>query len=292
MLPLLEAVKDGNDHSNREVAALLSEKFQITDAELREVLNSGAGVFVNRIAWAKVHMRKAGLLDIPSRGMTRITPQGLTVLSQRPTKVNLRFLKQFPSYDRHKSSKSKEQADESAEATASTPEELLEASYDQMREKLAADLLDKVRSCSSVFFERLVVRLLVAVGYGGTLADAGQAIGRSGDGGIDGIIKEDKLGLDFVCVQAKRWEGNVGRPVVQAFAGSMEGLRARKGVLITTSAFSKDALEYVKRIERTIVLIDGEALAQLMIDHDVGVSTLESYVLKRVDLDFFIEDDT
>ncbi|MBI3837130.1 MAG: restriction endonuclease [Planctomycetia bacterium] len=291
MLPLLEVIRDGNDHSNREIEASLTEKFGISDAELDEVLKSSASVFVNRVAWAKVHMRKAGLLDLPSRGMTRITAGGLAVLSQRPAKVNLRFLIQFPSYDWHKNSTSEQQVEEHAEEVRRTPEEQLEASYDSLREKLAADLLEKVRSCSAQFFERLVVRLLVAIGYGGTLADAGQAIGKAKDGGIDGIIKEDKLGLDFVCVQAKRWEGNVGRPVVQAFAGSMEGFRARKGVLITTSSFSRDALEFVKHIERKIVLIDGEALAQLMIDHDVGVSTHETYVLKRVDSDFFADDE-
>lgn len=159
-----------------------------------------------------------------------------------------------------------------------------------MRRNLADDLLEQVKTCSPQFFERLVVDLLVAMGYGGSLADAGQAIGRTGDGGIDGTIKEDKLGLDFVCVQAKRWENTVGRPVVQAFAGSMEGVRARKGVLITAGSFSKDAEEYVSRIERKIVLIDGKQLAQLMIDHDIGVATARTYSIKRLDSDYFVED--
>jgi len=152
-------------------------------------------------------------------------------------------------------------------------------------------LIERIKACSPVFFERLVVRLLVAMGYGGSLADAGQAVGRSGDGGIDGIIKEDKLGLDVVCIQAKRWEATVGRPVVQAFAGSMEGYRARKGVLITTSEFSKDAQEYVTRIERKIVLIDGRTLAEFMIDYDIGTTTSQTYAVKKADSDFFVEEE-
>jgi restriction system protein len=157
----------------------------------------------------------------------------------------------------------------------------------ELRNQLAEDLLDRVSQCTPQFFERLVVELLVAMGYGGSIVDAGQAVGRSGDGGIDGLIKEDKLGLDFVCIQAKKWEGTVGRPEVQAFAGSMEGHRARKGVFITTSSFSRDAQEYVSRIERKIVLIDGKRLAQLMIEHDIGVATARSYVVKRLDSDYF-----
>jgi restriction system protein len=171
-----------------------------------------------------------------------------------------------------------------------TPEEALEDSYLKLRAALADDLLERLKACSPSFFERLVVDLLVAMGYGGSLADAGQAIGRSGDGGIDGIIKENKLGLDVVCIQAKRWKETVGRPDVQGFAGSMEGFRARKGVMLTTSAFSKEAQEYVTRIERKIVLIDGRQLAQLMIDHDIGVATARSFVVKKVDLDYFDEE--
>jgi restriction system protein len=159
-----------------------------------------------------------------------------------------------------------------------------------LREALADELLGKIKGSSPRFFERLVVRLLVAMGYGGSLTDAGQAVGRSGDGGIDGIIKEDKLGLDVVCIQAKRWSDNsVGREAVQAFAGSMDGHRARKGVFITTSTFSKGACEFVRQIERRIVLIDGEQLAELMIDHGIGVTTVQTYLRKKLDTDFFEE---
>jgi restriction system protein len=168
-----------------------------------------------------------------------------------------------------------------------SPDERLEASYQQLREALAQDLLERIKQASPTFFERLVIDLLVAMGYGGSRRDAGEAVGRSGDGGIDGIIKEDRLGLDFVYVQAKRWEGSVSRPTVQAFAGSLEGQRARKGVLITTSTFTREARDYVTRIEKRIVLIDGDQLTQLMIDHGVGVADVTSYHVKRVDTDYF-----
>ncbi len=171
-----------------------------------------------------------------------------------------------------------------------TPSELLESSYQGLRQALADELLERIEKASPRFFERLVVDLLVAMGYGGSRADAGQAVGRSGDDGIDGIIKEDRLGLDFVYVQAKRWDQAVSRPLVQAFAGSLEGQRARKGVFITTSRFTREAEEYVTRIEKRIVLVDGERLAQLMIDHGVGVADVASYHVKRVDLDYFDEE--
>ncbi|MBC6937830.1 MAG: hypothetical protein DWB42_18655 [Chloroflexi bacterium] len=170
-----------------------------------------------------------------------------------------------------------------------TPEEILEASYQDLRTDLAKELLERVKACSPRFFEKLVVDLLLAMGYGGSRKDAGAAIGQSGDGGIDGIIKEDRLGLDIVYVQAKRWDGTVGRPVVQAFAGSLEGFRARKGVFITTSTFSKDAREYVERIEKKIVLIDGEQLAQFMIDYGIGVTEVATYTVKKADQDYFGE---
>ncbi len=171
-----------------------------------------------------------------------------------------------------------------------TPEEALDSAYERLREELEAELLDAVKAATPSFFERLVIDLLVRMGYGGSLRDAGHAVGRSGDGGIDGIIKEDRLGLDAIYIQAKRWEGTVGRPDIQKFAGAPQGHRARKGVFITTSGFSADALDYVSRIDSKIVLIDGAELAKLMIDHGVGVSTTRSYELKRLDLDYFAEE--
>jgi restriction system protein len=290
MLPLLEVLGDGKDHSDAQISDALAQRFDLSEEDAQEMLPSGqARVFANRLAWAKAYLKKAGPLESPARGVSRINDQGKAVLSQKPEKINIAFLKQFPSMDWHKKPKSSIQESGSADAE-DTPEEVLESSHQDLRTALADELLEQVKTCSPRFFEKLVVELPAAMGYGGSLADAGQAIGKTGDGGIDGIIKEDKLGLDVVCVQAKRWENTVGRPVVQNFAGSMEGVRARKGVLITTSSFSKEAEEYVSHIERKIVLIGGKQLAQLMIDHDVGVATARTYTVKRIDLDYFTEE--
>jgi restriction system protein len=292
MLPLLEAVSDGQDHVIRDVARALADRFVLTDAERKELLPSGQqSVIASRVGWAKTYLKKAGLLTQPSRGVVRLTQEGQAVLKQKPARIDTEFLRAYPAFTEFIDRSTSETATE-AKPTTATPEEALEASYLALRNALADELLDRVRACSPQFFERLVVELLVAMGYGGSLADAGQAVGRTGDGGIDGIIKEDKLGLDVVCIQAKRWEKTVGRPEVQAFAGSMEGFRARKGVMITTSSFSKEAQEYVTRIERKIVLIDGIRLAELMIDHGIGVETAHTYLIKKVDLDYFADEES
>ena len=241
MLPLLEAIADGKRYSNREVADALAARFGITDEELRQMLPCGVQTtFGNRAAWAKAYLKRAGLVESPSRGSLLITEQGRAVVNQRPNKVDIGFLKQFPAFDWHKKDRPEDEIADRDESVESTPEESLESSYRALRTKLADELLDKVKNCSPLFFERLVVRLLVAMGYGGSLADAGQAIGRSGDGGIDGIIKEDKLGLDVVCIQAKRWNANsVGRENVQAFAGSMDGFVPEKASSSRPRPFQK-----------------------------------------------------
>jgi len=291
MLPLLEVLADGQVRAMRDITDALVTRFGLTDHEKQQRLPSGQQtVFSNRVAWAKTHMKMAGLIDNPSRGSVKISPLGQDVLGQHPSRIDMTFLRRFPSYVafKKKGQPQEQLSDNEAEASK-TPEELLESSHKALRDALAEDLLERVKGCSPQFFERLVVELLVAMGYGGSLADAGQAIGRTGDGGIDGIIKEDKLGLDVVCLQAKRWSGTVGPATVREFAGSMEAYRARKGVLMTTSLFSKEAREYVNRIERKIVLIDGEALADLMIDYNIGVAISRSYVVKKADLDYFLE---
>jgi restriction system protein len=244
-------------------------------------------VISNRVAWAKTYLKKAGLLANPVRGTVRITEEGKNTLAQKPAKIDNDFLRKYGSFSEFYKKTTPVEAKEDHPDIAVTPEESLELAYSILHDALADEILDKVKSCSPTFFEHLVVDLLVAMGYGGSLADAGQAIGKTGDGGIDGIIKEDKLGLDVVCIQAKRWEKNVGRPEVQAFAGSMEGMRAKKGVLITTASFSKEAEEYINRIERKIVLIYGRRLVELMIEHDIGVATAHSYVVKKLDFDYF-----
>jgi restriction system protein len=249
--------------------------------------------FQNRVGWAKTYMKKAALLEDVGHRRFRITERGREVLAGNPPGISIEFLGRFPEFLEFKTRRQVPDAKAEPEVLThtETPDEAIDAVFQDLRRKLAEDLLDRVKSCSPRFFEGLVVDLLLAMGYGGSRKDAGQAVGQTADGGIDGIIKEDRLGLDVVYIQAKRWEATVGRPVVQAFAGSLEGQRARKGVLITTSEFSRDAIEYVSRIEKKIVLIDGATLAQLMIDHGVGVSEVTNYVVKRVDLDYFSEEE-
>lgn len=293
MLPLLKAVEDGHEYRIRDLVQQLAGTLGVSDEERQQRLPSGQQTIIaNRIGWANSYLKKAGLLDGSKRGYVRITEEGQKALKGCPGRIDNQFLEQYPSFLEFKErSRSEGNSPELVADVAKTPDEILEASYQKLRATLADELLEQLKTCSPTFFERLVVDLLVAMGYGGSLADAGQAIGRTGDGGIDGIIKEDRLGLDVVCIQAKRWENTVGRPVVQAFAGSMEGVRARKGVLITTSGFSKEAEEYIGRIERKIVLIDGKQLAELMIDHDIGVTTARTYAVKKMDIDYFAEDE-
>ena len=295
MLPLLELLADGEERTSRELVEALALRFGLTDDERNELLPSGKQErFLNRASWARSYLKRALLVENTGRGRFRITSRGVEVLQSRPERIDIKYLMRFPelaeSRSRQNNRHSEDAAADDADEVAQTPEEMLEAGYQSLRRELARELLQRVKSVSPRFFERLVVDLLVAMGYGGSRKDAGQAVGQSGDGGIDGIIKEDRLGLDVVYVQAKRWDGTVGRPVVQAFAGSLEGQRARKGVLITTSQFSQDAREYVSRIEKRIVLIDGEQLAQFMIDHGIGVAEVVSYTVKRIDADYFDQD--
>lgn len=295
MLPLLRLTATHEELSVRDAVKLLGEQFRLTESELAELLPSKRqGKFHNRVGWAKSDLLNAALLEETGRARFRISRRGREVLNQPPARIDRRFLSQFPEYDRLRPRSGSSTA--SAVATAApvvestqTPEEILEAGVQAIRAQLARDLIERVKQCTPAFFERLVVDLLVAMGYGGSRKDAGQAVGQSGDGGIDGIIKEDRLGLDVVYIQAKRWQQTVGRPIVQAFAGSLEGQRARKGVLITTSQFSSDARDYVDRIEKKIVLIDGELLAQYMIDFGVGVAEVVTHTVKRIDIDYFEE---
>jgi restriction system protein len=219
----------------------------------------------------------------------------LDLLATHPKRVDLKTLHTFPEYIEFRNKKNdKKELSELAVSTeveeSKTPDELLAESYQTIRDALANEIIDKVKTCSPLFFERLVVELLVKMGYGGTREDAGQAIGRSGDEGIDGIIKEDRLGLDVIYLQAKRWENTVSRPEIQKFAGALQGKRAKKGVFITTSDYSKEARDFVANIENKIILIDGDELSDLMIDHGIGVSVVTTYEIKRIDSDYFIEE--
>jgi restriction system protein len=293
MLPLLELLADGELHQFNDVRIALEEFFHLTEKEKGELLPSGIQPrFANRVGWARTHLGKAGLVNTPQRGIYKITERGQEVLKQKPAKVDLFFLDQFAEHVEFRKRKNAPTGNhvQVIEDSADTPKEALEKAYLTLRSSLSQELLDRIKQAPPGFFEKLVVGLLLKMGYGGSRQDAGQAIGRSGDGGIDGIIKEDKLGLDVIYLQAKRWEGTVGRPVVQAFAGSLEGHRARKGVLITTSNFSADAKDYVSRIEKKIVLIDGQMLSELMIDHDLGVAIEDTYIVRRIDFDYFSEE--
>jgi restriction system protein len=290
MLPLLKLAGDRQEHSLREVIEALADEFYLTDEERKELLPSGRqATFDNRVGWARTYLKKAGLLESTKRGYFQITERGLDVLKQNPPEIDNAFLRQFPEFIEFQTPRDKKRIEQDVSDTQ-TPEEEIEAAYQGVRQELVTELLQTIGSCSPAFFERLVIDLLVKMGYGGTRKDAGQAVGRSGDGGIDGIIKEDRLGLDIVYIQAKRWDNPVGRPEIQKFAGALQGQRARKGIFITTSAFTQSAQDYVSRIDSKIVLIDGNTLAQLMIDYNIGVATVTSYELKRVDSDYFTEE--
>ena len=293
MLPLLRFVSDGNEHSLRESIEGLAVKFGLTETEKKELLPSGQQpTFDNRVAWARTYISKAGLLEPTRRGYFRITKRGRELLAMNYSEITVKLLQQFPEFIefRSKHRQRVENAEGPEEEILKTPAELLESAYQKLREDLSSELLKVVKECSPRFFETLVIDVLVKMGYGGTRKDAGKAIGQSGDEGIDGIINEDRLGLDVIYIQAKRWQGPIGRPEIQKFAGALQGHRAKKGVFITTSTFTKDAEDYVAKIDSKIILIDGDELAQLMIDNNVGVASVSSYEMKRIDSDYFIED--
>ncbi len=296
MLPLLTILSDGKERIIRDLTEQLAQHFALTDEERAAKLPSGQQtIFSNRVAWAKAHFKGAGLIENPSRGLIRISETGLKALAQKPPVINVKFLKQYPPYLAFIGKSESEDPVEAIgvstrEEEQRTPLELIDSSFRKLTQATADDLLTKLRACSPAFFESVVVKLLMAMGYGG-IAGEGTVTGKSGDAGIDGVITQDKLGLEVVCIQAKRWTGSVGRDVVQQFVGSMDYYRAKKGVILTTSTFTKDAAEFVHRIEgKKVVLIDGERLAELMIEHNLGVTRTKTYELKEVSNDFFDED--
>lgn len=293
-LPLLKRIADGKEHAMATLYEELANDMGLTEEDRGQLLKSGnQTIYENRIGWARTYLKKAGLLDSPARGVIRITERGSSLVKSPPPNLNVSFLRQFPEFAEFHSYRP-EAVEPSAPIAApvsgdveETPQDTLERVYGELERQLAEEVLDRVKQSPPSFFERLVVDLLLAMGYGGSREDAGKTLGKSGDGGIDGVINEDRLGLDVVYIQAKRWEGSVGRPVVQAFAGSLEGVRARKGVLITTSSFTSEAHGYVQQIEKKIVLIDGKMLSDLMIQHNVGVGVEAVYQVKKLDSDYF-----
>jgi restriction system protein len=294
MRPLLEFLSDHREHALPEVRQSLADKLKLTDEDRKALLPSGRqGIFVNRVAWAQVYLSHAGLIENPQRGHLRITERGLKALSEAPEKISIGYLQRFPEFVRFRvnAKKPKEAVlDTRPEDDGRTPEEMLEEAQLRLRTDLSSEILNRVKKCSPQFFERLVVELLLKMGYGGSREEAGEAIGTAGDEGIDGLINEDRLGLDTIYLQAKRWEGTVGRPEVQKFVGALHGKRAKKGVFITTGVFSAEAMEYVKNIEPKVVLIDGQQLAEFMIDFNVGVDSVISYDVKKIASDYFDED--
>lgn len=291
MLPLLKYAADNKEHKLADAVEDLSDQFGLTAEERKELLPSKTQeVIFNRIGWARTYMKKAGLLEDTRRGVFKITERGQAVLGENLERLSTKYLRKFDEFNefqrKHNEKDSKSENDVISEAT---PEEMLEAGYTKLSENLADDILVNIAKCSPSFFEHLVVDLLVHMGYGGSFSEAAQVVGKSGDEGIDGIIKEDKLGLDTIYIQAKRWKGVVGRPEIQKFAGALLGQKASKGVFITTSLFTKDAEDYAASVDRKVVLIDGQKLASLMIEHNVGISTVRTFEIKRIDSDYFEE---
>ena len=291
MLPLLRLLADGREHPVRGAVEAISDEFHLSPNERQQLLPSGTSTVIgSRVGWARTYMKKAGLVDSTKRGVIKITERGVAALKKNPPRIDVKFLDQFPEFIAFRTLRHDHTPPVDAPLASATPEEALDEAYQTLRAGLESELLNRVKTASPAFFERLVIDLLVRMGYGGSFRDAGQAVGKSGDGGIDGIIKEDRLGLDLIYLQAKRWDSSVDRPEIQKFAGALQGHRARKGVFITTAAFTKGAREFAEKIDSKIVLIDGEELARLMVDYGVGVSLVSAYELKRVDSDYFSEE--
>jgi len=291
MLPLLQLAKDSKEHSLRGAADIIAEEFKLSQEERKELLPSGnQAVFFNRVGWARTYLCKARLLESNRRGFFQITQRGKDVLAEKPAKITAKSLERYPEFIEFITTKKEKTTSPLPELNGHLdPEETLETAYSTLRKNLADNIIEQIKKVSPSLFEKLVVELLLKMGYGGSRKDAGEAIGKSGDEGIDGIVKEDRLGLDIIYIQAKRWAGAVGRPEVQKFAGALLGQRAKKGVMITTSSFTPDARDYLKKIDNKIVLIDADELANLMIDHNLGVSITATYEVKKIDSDYFIE---
>jgi len=292
-LHLLKFASDGKVHSIREAIDTISHQFNLTDEERKALLPSGTQRIVdNRIGWARTYLTKAGLLETPKRAFMQITPAGKALLTTNPPELNVNTLMQYESFRKFREGKPNQKGneDDSAVSPPTTPQEQLEDGIEKINKNLSEELLREIKNCSSSFFEKIVVELLVKMGYGGSRKEAGEVLGKPGDEGIDGIIKEDKLGMDTIYIQAKRWEAVIGRPEIHKFVGALQGQRAKKGIFITTSSFTRDAVEYVKNIDPKVILIDGETLSHLMIEFNVGVSVAQTLEIKRIDSDYFHEE--
>jgi restriction system protein len=298
MTPILHLLKDKQPRRITDISQSLEHYLDLSEADLAELLPSGRKtVHYDRVGWAATYLKQAGLLSSPKRAFYQITDRGLQFALSGAT-INKDTLSQFPEFrdfqtrNRVDSSDTQTAHNESANSTPNiqTPDESIDIAYQQLRSALALDLLERLKQSSPQFFEQAVIDLLLAMGYGGSHRDAAQRVGKSGDGGIDGIINEDRLGLDVVYIQAKRWEGTVGSREIRDFVGSLEDKKAAKGVFITTSEFTREARDYAGRITKRVILIDGKELAQLMFDFNVGIIPRTTYVIKRIDEDYFSEE--
>lgn len=291
MRPVLAAVQNGIPMPLNEVREQVAEQFQLTEDERKERLPSGHQTVINnRVGWARTYLNKAGLLCIPTKGMVQITPRGMTALADGPERITVRWLKQFPEFADFHTAKPREldvPALRDVEVAETTPDEQLADAHQALVQSLADELLVQVRAATPSFFEQLVVDLMIAMGYGGSRKEAGKATQATNDDGIDGTIKEDKLGLDVIYLQAKRWTNTVHRPEIDKFIGALTRQRARKGVFITTSEFSEGARTAALGLDIKVVLIDGVELARLMVENNLGVSIKQVYEVKQLDSDYF-----
>ncbi len=295
MLPVLQLTADGKEHSIAEARDTIASQFNLSEADRAELLPTGKQPrFNNRVAWARSYLQQAGLVESPRRGHFRITERGRQVLKESPKRIDIGFLERFEEFRAFRSIDNSTTAGGDVSTRVppvdDTPEESLEQAYLSIRADLESELLSRIKQSSPAFFEELVVELLLKMGYGRNRTEAGKAIGQAGDEGIDGIISEDRLGLDTIYIQAKRWEGTVGRPEIQKFVGALHGKRARKGVFLTTGNFSSEAREYVSSIDPRVVLIDGRQLAEYLVDLNLGVTSKAVYEVKRIDSDFFSDE--
>ena len=301
MLPLLQLLADGQEHHQRDLASRLGDHFQLTDEDRNLMLPSTQSTYLrNRLGWAGFHLRKAGLAEMSRKATLRITPAGRELLKNPPPFIDREFLmrfepfKQFMSEQKQRGhaaarTKAANATETVADEEEQTPEERIEAAFSQLRETLIADLLAQLATVNPFRFEQVVLDLLVAMGYGGSRKEAAAVTQKTGDEGIDGVINEDRLGLDVIYLQAKRWKANVGRPEIQNFVGALAGKKASKGVFITTSAFHENARDYAAALHQKVILIDGRRLAELMIEHGIGVAEEHAYHVKKIDSDYFEE---
>lgn len=290
MLPLLQFAADGKEKKFSEAIDFIAAHFKLTQEERAELLPSGnQSRFDNRVGWSRTHLKNAGLIEYVRRGVFKISNRGQEVLAQKPKIINLKFLNQFPEFVEFRKRREAVEPSPAVQIAGVTPEEQMAHLAQELRTKLADELLEQIKTMNPYRFERLVLDLLLAMGYGGSREEAATVTQKSGDEGIDGLINEDRLGLDCIYIQAKRWQNSVGRPEIQSFVGALAGKHATKGIFLTTSSFSSGAIEFAKSVSQRVILIDGARLAELMIQHNVGVSKAYAYEVKRIDGDYFEE---